>query len=78
MVIQAGYRIKICFLENADYQQNIKHQIEKGPFKQLSQYPSRYFVMNVKNWVENVLFELASKLTPRINDTCHILEIIHD
>ena len=35
-------------------------------------------VENLSIFVENVLFELASKLPSQIKDTCHMLEIIDD
>ena len=131
-----GKGSRFVILENRDYEQKIKYQIERSSFKQLPQDPSKQFEMKVNNWiekwhsknildnkwksfitpfsstagkmygnvkthkennpvrvitsgcntavenlsifVENVLFELASKLPSRIKDTCHMLEIIDD
>ena len=35
-------------------------------------------VENLSIFVENVFFKLASELPSRINDTCHVLEIIDE
>ena len=125
---------RFVILENRDYEQKIKYQIERSSFKQLPQDPSKEFEMKVNNWiekwhsrnildnkwksfitpfssttgkmygnvkthkennpvriitsgcntavedlsifVENIFFELASELPSRINDTCHMLEIV--
>ena len=39
-------------LENRDYEQRIKYQIERNSFKQLPQDPHKQFEMKVNNWIE--------------------------
>ena len=38
---------RFVILENTDYEQKIKHQIERSSFKQLPQNPSKQFEMKV-------------------------------
>ena len=43
---------RFVILENRDYEQKIKYQIERSSFKQLPQDPSKQFEMKVNNWIE--------------------------
>ena len=44
---------RFVILENRDYAQKIKYQIERSSFKQLPQDPSKQFEMKVNSWIEN-------------------------
>ena len=43
---------RFVILENRDFEQKIKYQIERSSFKQLPQDPSKQFEMKVNNWIE--------------------------
>ena len=47
-----GKGSRFVILENRDYEQKIKYQIEKSSFKQLPQDPSKQSEMKVNNWIE--------------------------
>ena len=56
---------------------NVKTHKENNPVRVITS-GCNTAVENLSIFVENVLFELASKLPSRIKDTCHMLEIIDD
>ena len=56
---------------------NVKTLKENNPVRVITS-GCNTAVENLSIFVENVLFELASELLSRINDTCHMLEIIDD
>ena len=43
---------RFVILENREYEQRIKYQIERSSFKQLPQDPSKQIEMKVNNWIE--------------------------
>ena len=56
---------------------NVKTHKENNPVRVITS-GCNTAVENLSIFVENVLFELASKLPSRIKDNCHMLEIIDD
>ena len=43
---------RFVILENRDYEQKIKYQIERSSFKQLPHDPSEQFELKANNWIE--------------------------